>query len=137
MPVASPADSAPMQEINMTPLIDVMLVLIVMLIITIPLQSHAVKIDLPPPVPNSDVNPVRNVVGISEAGSLRWNGEVVSRGRLAVLLEHAAMLPSEPEIQLRPEAGAPYGIVDEVLVTARKAQVTRLGFVGNEACAHF
>ena len=137
MAVAAVRDPAPMLEINTTPLIDVMLVLIIMLIITIPLQSHAVKVDLPAPVPREQINPVRNVIGVDASGALRWNGAVVEKGELGALLNATSALPQEPETHLRPDARAPYGVVDEVLVLARKAQLHRIGFVGNEAYARF
>ena len=127
----------PLVEINTTPLIDVLLVLIIMLIITIPLQSHAVKVDVPPPVPREIIDPVRNVVGVGRTGELLWNGAEVDRAELSALMAYAANLPSDPETQLKPDPRAPYGIVDEVLVLARKAKVERLGFVGNEAYQRF
>lgn len=127
----------PMLEINTTPLIDVLLVLIIMLIITIPLQTHAVKIDVPPPIEREWIDPLRNMIVVGEKGELRWNGTEVDRIRLTALLTYAASAPSRPEIQLKPAPRAPYGIVDEVLVLARKAKVERLGFVGNEQYAAF
>jgi biopolymer transport protein ExbD len=137
MTTAHSAEAAPIIEINMTPLIDVLLVLIVMLILTIPVQSHAVKIDVPPPAVKERINPIRNTVGITASGSLRWNGAVVGKAELSSLLTGAAAMPPEPETHLRPDAVAPYGIVDEVLVLARKARVKRIGFVGNEAYGSF
>lgn len=126
----------PMLEINTTPLIDVMLVLLIMLIITIPLQSHSVKLDLPNgPVEILDVYPEKNVVVVTEAGDLLWNGRPVDREQLRQLFAATLELPVQPELHLRPQAEAPYGPVDEVLVMAKRAGVTQLGFVGNEAYA--
>ena len=135
---AAPRDAGPMMEMNTTPLIDVMLVLLVMLIITIPLQSHSVKLDLPNGTPpTGQPNPIRNKVVISEGGALLFNGRTVDGRQLQALLFETGQLRPEPELQLQPAPGAPYGIVDEVLVMTRRAQLTRLGFVGNEAYARF
>lgn len=127
-----------MMEMNTTPLIDVMLVLLVMLIITIPMQTHAVKLDLPGgPPPPERVNPIKNRLAITTAGALLWNGEAVSKSDLRLLLEASAANPSEPELHLLPSAEAPYAAVDEVLAMAKRAEVTRMGFVGNETYARF
>jgi biopolymer transport protein ExbD len=135
---AAPHDAGPMMEMNTTPLIDVMLVLLVMLIITIPLQSHSVKLDLPNGVPPlAEPDPVRNKVLVTASGALLFNGRQVDRAQLQRLLTASGQLPKEPELQLQPAATAPYGVVDEVLVMTRRAQLTRLGFVGNESYARF
>jgi biopolymer transport protein ExbD len=126
-----------MMEMNTTPLIDVMLVLLVMLIITIPVQTHAVKLDLPGGPPPERVDPIKNRLAITLTGALLWNGKVVSKPDLRVLLEATAASRREPELHLPPSAEAPYGSVDEVLAMAKRAEVTRMGFVGNEAYARF
>lgn len=128
----------PMSDLNTTPLIDVMLVLIIMLIITIPSQTHSVSLDLPtgkPPLspPLRD----KNKVVVTEGGALLFNGRPVDRSELRVLLDATAQLPQEPELQLQPAALAPYGAVDEVLVAIRQARLSRVGFVGNEQYARF
>jgi biopolymer transport protein ExbD len=136
--LASPAPAAePMSELNTTPLIDVMLVLLIMLIITIPAQTHSVKLDLPNGSPPVDLRQGRNKLVVTEAGALLFNGAAVTRPELQSLLLAAGQLPQEPELQLQPEAAAPYGVVDEVLVMTKKAGLKRLGFVGNEAYARF
>jgi biopolymer transport protein ExbD len=128
----------PMLEINTTPLIDVMLVLLVMLIITIPLQSHSVKLDRPSgSVEIPDVYPEKSVVVVTRAGELLWNGRPIDRAQLRQLFAATLELPAQPELHLRPEPDAPHGPVDEVLVTAKRAGVTQLGFIGNEAYARF
>lgn len=132
----STSAGAPMMEMNTTPLIDVMLVLLVMLIITIPVQNHAVKLDLPG-VARTVPNPLVNKVVITDEGGLLFNGSVVSPAELDRLLATAGQLAPEPELQLQPAPNAPYAAVDEVLVMAKRAQLTRLGFVGNEAYARF
>lgn len=132
-------DVSPIVDLNTTPLIDVLLVLLVMFIITVPLQSHAVKLDLPtgPPVPHQLVDPVRNEIVINAAGQITWNGAAVSRPQLAQLLETTRELQPEPELHLKPEAKARYEIVDEVLAMTKRAEVSRMGFIGNESYAGF
>ncbi len=121
-------------ELNTTPLIDVLLVLIVMLIMTIPVATHKVSIDLPNgPPPIVEVNPVRNDLNIDRAGTTRWNGRVVDDGTLRAVLAQAARMEPAPEVHFRPDADARYARVDEVLALAKKAQVAKLGFVGNGA----
>lgn len=131
------ADTDPMGELNTTPLIDVMLVLLIMFIITIPPRSHAVKLDLPAGERPITLNPIKNKVVVSAAGSLLFNGRPVTQAELRGLFAAAAQMPVEPELQLQPDALAPYAVVDEVLVTAKRARLTRLGFVGNEAYRSF
>jgi biopolymer transport protein ExbD len=128
----------PMVDLNTTPLIDVMLVLIIMLIITIPSQTHSVSLDLPtgPPLKNPPLLD-RNKVVITEAGALLFNGRPVDRAELRALLDATGQLAQEPELQLQPAALAPYGAVDEVLVAVRQAHLNRVGFVGNENYARF
>ena len=133
----STEDSRPMFEMNTTPLIDVMLVLLVMFIITIPIQSHAVKIDLPAAVPTAQaINPVKNLVQVDRLGMIRWNGAPVSKSGLAYNLERSLRMAREPELHVRPDALAPYVVVDEVLAVSKRSGVTKLGFVGNEAYRH-
>jgi biopolymer transport protein ExbD len=130
-------DAVPMVEMNTTPLIDVLLVLLIMLIITIPVQSHIVKLDLPASGPTREINRLRNEVVVTRAGALLWNGEQVGRTELATLLDRVAAQPSPPEVHLRPDPQARYESVDEVLAIARRAHVPTLGFVGNENYARF
>ena len=131
-------DPAPLTELNTTPLIDVMLVLLVMLIITIPPQSHAVKVDLPNGPPPTVVEPdrVKNELVVTAAGATLWNGRAVTRSELAALLVATATMEPRPELHLQPEAGARYQLVDEVLGMTSKAGVTRMGFVGNQNYAN-
>jgi biopolymer transport protein ExbD len=130
-------NSAPMMDINTTPLIDVMLVLLIMFIITIPIQTHAVKLDLP--VPNNtptNVDPVFNQIDIDFLGNIYWNKTEVDQARLASYLKQAVALPEEPELRLHPEGLARYEVVDKVMATAQQAGVRKMGFVGNEAYAN-
>ena len=127
----------PMMEMNTTPLIDVMLVLLIMFIITIPVQTDAVKIDLPGKPRVIEMNPVRNLLTIDASGAARWNGIAASdRELMATLAASQAMAPI-PELHLQPDAAARYERVDQVLAMTKRAHVTAMGFVGNEAYARF
>jgi biopolymer transport protein ExbD len=128
---------SPMIEMNMTPLIDVLLVLLIMFIITIPVQSHAVKVDLPGPPPGVVIDRLKNQVAVTQDGALLWNGKAVSDGEFSALLVATTRLPDPPELHLQPDALARYERVDEVLAMTKRAQVTRMGFVGNEKYRRF
>ena len=130
-------DAQPMMDMNTTPLIDVMLVLLIMFIITIPPQTHAVKLDLPPPNNQPiQVDPVFNQIDIDFLSNIYWNKTEVSFPTLKSYLKQAAALPTQPELRLRPEAEAKYEIVDKVMAEAQQAGITKMGFVGNEAYAN-
>jgi biopolymer transport protein ExbD len=126
----------PMMDINTTPLIDVMLVLLIMFIITIPPQTHAVKLDLPqdqsnqPPPP---IDPIKNKVVITQAGAVLWNGAPVNLTQLRQYLDVTQQMDPIPELHLQPEPEAIYVIVDDVLEVTKQAKVSKMGFVGNEA----
>jgi biopolymer transport protein ExbD len=137
MPVVPRAVTDPISDLNTTPLIDVMLVLIIMLIITIPPQTHRVALDLPgkPIVPV--VNPVRNVLAIDEDGAASWNGRPISDASLQATLAEVGQMQRSPELHFRPDSEARYERVDDVLAMTKRAQVTKLGFVGNERYAAF
>lgn len=129
----------PMMDINMTPLIDVMLVLLIMFIITIPIQTHAVKLDLPvdsnaPPPP---IEPTKNKVVITTGGQILWNGAAVDQNQLRQYLELSQQMNPIPELHLQPEPDARYELVDEVLAVTKRAHVEKMGFVGNEAYMKF
>ena len=130
-------DSQPMMEINTTPLIDVMLVLLIMFIITIPIQSNAIKIDLPGPAPVLEPNALRNLLTIDADGTVRWNGQVASDASLVAVLGATRRMQPQPELHLRPDAAARYERVDDVLAMTKRAHVTRMGFVGNENYRQF
>ncbi|MFZ4109829.1 MAG: ExbD/TolR family protein [Polymorphobacter sp.] len=125
-------------DMNTTPLIDVMLVLLIMFIITIPVQTHAVKLDLPAPAPptNAPIDPVFNQVDIDFLSNIYWNKTEVDLRTLKSYMKQAADMPSQPELRLRPEGLAKYSVVDEVMATAQQAGITKMGFVGNEAYAN-
>ncbi|WP_184267686.1 biopolymer transporter ExbD [Sphingobium sp. WCS2017Hpa-17] len=132
-------EGEPMVEMNTTPLIDVMLVLLIMFIITIPIQTHAVKIDLPQNAPPTDsvIDPVKNKVAIDPAGIITWNGSPIDLLTLRQYLQQSLRLPVEPELQFQPNAATRYVVVDEVLAEIKRAGVTKLGFVGNEQYGSF
>ena len=131
----SSGDSEVMVEMNTTPLIDVMLVLLVMLIVTIPIQTHAVKLDLPPP--NNNPPPPQTTMPITLEvdfdGTPLWNGTPVpSMAQLDKYLEDTAAEVPQPEVHLQPNRLAKYGAVARVLAHAQRLGVTKIGFVGNE-----
>jgi biopolymer transport protein ExbD len=132
-------DGEPMMEMNTTPLIDVMLVLLIMFIITIPIQTHAVKIDLPQSSPptNEIIDPVKNKVSIDPAGTIAWNGTPIDLLTLRQYLNESLKLPVEPELQFQPDAQTRYVVVDQVLAEIKRAGVTKMGFVGNEQYGSF
>jgi biopolymer transport protein ExbD len=134
------SDDEPMMDINTTPLIDVMLVLLIMFIITIPIQTHAVKLDLPqdqPPQNPPPIDPVKNKVVISPGDIVLWNGAPIDLVRLRQYLDVTQTMNPVPELHLQPEPNARYELVDEVLAVTKRARVEKMGFVGNEAYATF
>jgi biopolymer transport protein ExbD len=134
------AEGEPMMDINTTPLIDVMLVLLIMFIITIPIQTHAVKLDLPvddgtntPP----PIDPVKNKIVIEPTGTILWNGTPVDPLTLRQYLDITTTMTPTPELHLQPHPEARYEVVDQVLAITKRANVQAMGFVGNEAYASF
>ena len=127
-------EDEPMMEINTTPLIYVMLVLLVMLIITIPLQTHAIKLDMPQSVEtNVDDEPSIVQLGVDEYGLVSWNGEELpDMAALEAKFTSAAESVPQPEIHLRPNRMVEYDHVAKVLSAAQRLGVTSIGFVGNE-----
>ena len=128
---------SPISEMNMTPFIDVLLVLIIMFIITVPMQTHAVKVDLPAPLPGVIIDRVKNRVVVTREGALTWNGKGVSDKEYSGLLAATTRMPQPPELHLQPDALARYERVDQVLAMTKRAGVTRMGFVGNEQYRRF
>jgi biopolymer transport protein ExbD len=136
MAVGDRDENEPMMDMNTTPLIDVMLVLLIMFIITLPVQTHAVKIDLPVANNNpSNVDPEKNKITIDPAGTIAWNGSPVDLAQLSQYLEQTKALPVEPELQVQPDPYARYIVVDRVMAVVKRSGVGKLGFVGNEQYA--
>ena len=129
------AAGEPMLDMNVTPLIDVMLVLLIMFIITIPIQTHAVKLDLPvnqdttPPPP---IDPIKNKVVVTAQNQILWNGSPVTQPQLRQYLDVTQQMNPVPELHLQPDATARYEVVDKVLAVTKQAHVQKMGFVGNE-----
>jgi biopolymer transport protein ExbD len=123
-----------MMEMNMTPLIDVMLVLIIMLIITIPKQNHSVNLNMPvgtPPPPT--VEPIVITIDVDFDGTILWNGEVVpNRQALEAKMMVVASAANQDEVHLRPNKLVSYKYVAGVMATAQRLGVTKIGMVGNE-----
>ncbi|MEP7130776.1 MAG: biopolymer transporter ExbD [Sphingomicrobium sp.] len=108
-----------------------------MFIITIPIQSHAVKIDLPSPTTAPAPRAIANTLEITRAGKLLWNGEPITRDGLRYDLQLTQRMARIPELHLRPGPYARYEAVDEVLAIIKREQVRKVGFVGNEAYARW
>ncbi len=128
-------DGEPMMDLNMTPLIDVLLVLIIMFIITIPIQTHAIKVDLPvnnPNQPKPPVDPQKNKIIIDPAGVVSWNGVPVNEATLAQYLAQSAQMNPEPELHFQPDPNARFEVVDKTLAVVKRSAITKLGFIGNE-----
>jgi biopolymer transport protein ExbD len=128
-------DGEVMVDINTTPLIDVMLVLLIMFIITIPIQTHAVKMNMP--VPNNNAPPPKPPeiirIDVDFDGTIGWNGEVIpDRATLESKLAAVAALPDQPEVHLRPNKLVPYKVVAMIMASAQRLRVTKIGIVGNE-----
>ncbi len=134
-------DGSPMMEMNTTPLIDVMLVLLIMFIITIPVATHSVDIDLPvaqpPDTPPPPVDPVKNKVVLTQDNKILWNDTQISDRTLLDNLKLSLTYPVEPELQFEPEENAAYDLSVKVLNVIKGSNVTKFGFVGNEKYAYF
>ena len=133
-------DGSPMMDMNTTPLIDVMLVLLIMFIITIPVATHSVSVALPqatPPDPTVHVDPVKNKLVLTTANVIMWNGSPITIGNLVTLLQATKALAVEPELQFQPEPYANYEMANQILKVITDSKVTKFGFVGNENYAVF
>lgn len=134
---SSDEDGDVMVDINTTPLIDVMLVLLIMFIITIPIQTHAVKMNMP--VPNNAAPPPKPPeiirIDVDFDGTIGWNGEVIQAGDRAAIesrLQAVAAQADQPEVHLRPNKLVVYKHVAMIMATAQRLGVTKIGIVGNE-----
>jgi biopolymer transport protein ExbD len=134
-------DGSPMMDMNTTPLIDVMLVLLIMFIITIPVATHSIDIDLPVAAPPTNepppVDPIKNKVVITPDDKILWNGTQIDGATLLGNLKESLTYPVEPELQFQPDAQASYDLSARVLNIIKGSQVTKFGFVGNEQFSEF
>jgi biopolymer transport protein ExbD len=134
-------DGSPMMEMNTTPLIDVMLVLLIMFIITIPVATHSTDIDLPvpdnrPPPPNL-IKPTVNKLTLTREGQILWNGTPQTGSQLVTDLKATLAMNPEPELQFEPDQDASYDLSAKVLNIIKGSKVTKFGFVHNELYSEF
>jgi biopolymer transport protein ExbD len=128
--------AAPMAEINMVPLIDVMLVLLVIFIITAPLLTQAVKLELPKATSQvNDLKPEKIDFAIDAAGALYWNGETVTRAEAQQRFAAAGAKSAQPEVHLRADQGVAYRYVAQTLADSSKAGLTKIGFISEAEAA--
>ena len=133
MSIGGGGEDEPMMEMNMTPLIDVLLVLLVMFIITIPVMTHAVKLDMPRATnAPSQVLPVVINLEIDFDGTVLWNGSPVTVDALDGYFRREAANDPQPELHIRPNKRAAYDVVARVLAAAQRNGLLKIGFVGNE-----
>ncbi|MBC3872764.1 ExbD/TolR family protein [Undibacterium flavidum] len=134
MSSGSGGDPEPMMEMNMTPMIDVMLVLIIMFITTLPIANHAVNLNMPTNTPNQPppTPPVVVKIDVDFDGTMTWNGEVVTRSQLEDKLSAAAAMNPQPEVHLQPNRLVAYKSVAAVMASAQSRGITKLGMIGNE-----
>jgi biopolymer transport protein ExbD len=135
MAVGETAEGEPMVDINTTPLIDVMLVLLIMLIVTLPPQRHAVKLDTPlppppnaPPPPEDAPDPIRIMIDFN--GSINWMGQPVTRSQLAANLKIESERSIQPEIHIEPDRNAKYGVVAHVMASVQRNGLKKMGVIG-------
>ncbi|GGN43545.1 MAG: biopolymer transporter ExbD [Novosphingobium sp.] len=134
-------DGSPMMEMNTTPLIDVMLCLLIMFIMSIPVATHSIDIDLPVATPPTDtpppIDPVKNKVVLTANNEIMWNGTQIDGARLLTTLQSTTRMDPEPELQFQPEPQASYDLSAQVLQIIKASKVSKFGFVGNEQFAEF
>jgi biopolymer transport protein ExbD len=132
MNVGSSSSDGVMVDMNLTPLIDVMLVLLTLFMITLPIQTHAVKLDMPQPSKNPPlIKPIIVDLGVDFDGTITWNKQPVDRSTLqSYLLQVAQQGDTQPEIHLNPNRLAKYDVVAKVLADAQRLNVKKIGFTG-------
>ena len=133
--VSESVEFRPIAAINTTPLIDMMLVILIMVIVAIPMRNHKVAVDLPAAHAQSAPPPPTHVLAIDRAGALAWDGQALPAAQLPGRLAALRADPTRPVLQLAPDADARYERFDEILAEIRRAGITRLGFVGNQVFA--
>ena len=134
MNVGSSSSEQPevMMDINTTPLIDVMLVLLVMLIITIPIQLHSVNLEMPVAAPPSNIKPEKIEIVIDELSVIHLQGVAVTAQELELKMKAAAMDPVQPEIHLRPNKAASYAVFANVLSSTKRLGLNKIAVIGSE-----
>ena len=137
IPLGSDSEAEVMADINTTPLVDVLLVLLVMLIITIPIQLHSVNLEMPGMnVPPPLVEPQVVRIDVTPGGTFVWNGEVLpGREELEARMQAASAQPDQPEIHLRPDRLAKYDTVAIALAAAQRLGLKKIGLIGSEQFA--
>jgi biopolymer transport protein ExbD len=120
-----------MAEINVTPLVDVMLVLLIIFMITAPLMTHKIRIDLPQAHPNVvETTPPDPIdLAVKESGDLYWNDELITEAMLAAQLRVAAQKTPQPELQIRAEKATQYQLIATVMANAKSAGMVKIGFI--------
>lgn len=122
-----------LMDINTTPLIDVMLVLLVMLIITIPIQLHSVNLDMPVGTPPSNnIKPEKIQIDIDENSVVYWQGIAVSAAEMEANMDTIAQLASQPEVHIRPNKGSKYAVFANVLSSSKRKGLTKMAVIGSE-----
>ena len=120
-------------DINTTPLIDVMLVLLVMLIITIPIQLHAVNLEMPVGTPpTNEIKPEKVQIDIDEKSTVYWQGLPVTAAELDEKMNLIAQLPQQPEVHIRPNKDCQYAVFANVLSTSKRKGLSKLAVIGSE-----
>lgn len=127
----APLEMEPMREMNTTPLIDVMLVLLIMFLIALPVLTHKVPLNLPLPGPTEGTPPPSHALAIAPSGALSWDGRALPAARLTARLEAMAADPARPRLVIDASSEARYERVDEVLAAVNRAGVTQVGFADN------
>ena len=125
-------DPEPMMDINTTPLIDVMLVLLVMLIITIPIQLHAVNLEMPIGAPPTTVEPDKLIINIDEKSTVYWQGLPVSAQQLEQNMDLVATMNPQPIVQIRPDKDCSYAVFANVLSSSKRKGLTKMAVIGHE-----
>jgi biopolymer transport protein ExbD len=135
----APSPRGPLSEINATPLIDVLLVLLIVLIMAVPLATDSLEIELPQtgPVKTTEPDPVRNLLAIETDGTLVWNGRAIDERELAAQLARVRAMTPEPEVQFRPDPEASYERSAQVLLIVKRSRIGNFGFVENERYCTF
>jgi biopolymer transport protein ExbD len=135
MAFASNSGGGPMAEINVTPLVDVMLVLLIIFMITAPLMTHKIRIDLPQANPNTIDTPQPDPIdlAVKETGDLYWNDELITEAMLSAQLRVAAQKTPQPELQIRAEKTTQYQLIATVMANAKSAGMVKIGFITAQA----